>query len=953
MNAIFTTLLAFGLAGAAPAAAQDAPAEEKAGEKKESAERAPLSRPDPPVELDEDRKPQTRTGGDCLIRNATVLTVTDGVLEGASILVREGKIRAIGRGIEAPEGVVVIDAGGKFVAPGMIDCHSHMASDSTNEGSRSITAEVRIEDVIDPEDRTIFRALAGGTTTAHVLHGSANVIGGQDATIKLRWGKNADEILFEDAPQGIKFALGENPKRSNSAGGAREGPSRFPSTRMGVEATLRRAFTRAREYMEEWAVYAAKREAGEHVVAPRHDVRLETLAGILRGEIGVHSHCYRADEILMLLRVADDFGFRVRTLQHVLEGYKVAPEIAAHGAGASTFSDWWAYKMEAYDAIPYNGALLAQAGVVTSFNSDSGELVRRLHLEAAKGVKYGGLPEDEALALLTLNPAKQLGIEERVGSIEIGKDADLAIYDAHPMSVYSKCVMTLVDGEVYFERRPGTYDAFVEELRGVADARRARDAERPREKGEREKPPAGWVAPEVAIPGEGPPPSPGAGTFAIVGATVHPVTAPEIENGTIVFRDGRIEAVGGPGVAVPPDAVVVSAPGLHVYPGLIDSGSGLGLNEIGSVAATRDSNEGGTSQADLRVAAAIHPDSTHIPVTRVNGITTAIVQPGGALLSGQSALVRLDGWTWEQMIVVDPLALHVQFPRVPAPRGEGEEETEPRRGRRGEGAATEQAFEERIKPLREAFREALEYARKRETAAARGLRPPEDDLRLAALVPYARGERPVVIEASGRREIQAAIRFAEEIGIRIVIAGAAEAWKVADLLAAKDIPVIVGPVLTTPREAYDPYDAAYANAGVLHRLGVRIAFRSNDSSNARNLPYHAGMAAAFGLPAEEALKAVTIAPARLWGVSHLVGSLEPGKVADVLVTDGDPLEIRTNVHYLFLAGKPTTLETKHTELYTRYLERLEPPLRLAVPRPIVQGRIEAVPAAGTRARNKR
>ncbi|HET6202736.1 MAG TPA: amidohydrolase family protein [Planctomycetota bacterium] len=883
--------------------------------------RPAIERPEQPVELEADRKPATRTGGDCLIRDATVLTVSHGTIPRASILVRGGKIAAVGADLAAPAGVAVIDARGKFVAPGMEDCHSHMAIEGVNEGTVSISAEVRIRDVINPDDETIYRALAGGTTLAHLLHGSANVIGGQDAVIKLRYGKDAAGLLFDAARPGIKFALGENPKQSNSPRDASR-PGRFPGTRMGVEAVLRRAFTEAREYAARWKEYEARKAEGEDVLPPRKDLRLDTLLGILRGEISVHSHCYRADEILMLLRTAESFGFRIRTLQHVLEGYKVARELAAHGVGASTFSDWWAYKMEAYDAIPYNGALLIRAGVFTSFNSDSGELVRRLHLECAKGMKYGGLTEDEALALLTLNPAKQLGVDARTGSIDLGKDADLAIYDAHPMSVYAKCVMTLVDGEVYFERRPEPWSDFAAGLAKAAEARRKADAEEAPEtqpapsSAKRTKGPVGWRAEKVAVrPG---PPIAGAGAYAIRGATIHPVTASPIESGTIVLRGGWIAEVGGREIPVPSDATVIDARGLHVYPGLLDSGTTLGLTEVGAVAATRDSSEMGTIQSDCRVAASINPESEHIPVARVNGITTAVVHPGGALLAGQSALVRLDGWTWEEMVVQDPLALHVSFPSVPR---RDDEEEQPRPA----GPQPQEGLSLRLKPLKEAFGEAREYGRKQDEARARGLRPIAPDLRLEALVPYVRGEKPVVIHASGRREIREAVKFAEENGIKIAIAGGLEAWKVADLLAAKDVPVLVGPVLATPREDYDPYDAAYANASVLGKVGVRFAFQTDDSSNVRNLPYQAGMAAAFGLPKEEALRAVTIAPAEIWGVGHLVGSLEVGKVADVIVTDGDPLEIRTQVRHLFLGGKPVSLETKHTRLYEKYLKRLRDP----------------------------
>jgi len=388
-----------------------------------------------------------------LIKNATILTVTNGTIEGGSILIRDGRIAAVGKNINAPANARVIDAAGKFVMPGIIDCHSHIAVDgSVNEGTLSVTSMVRIQDVLDPTDINIYRDLAGGVTTANILHGSANAIGGQNAVIKMRWGKTADEMLFEGAPPGIKFALGENPKRSNfnPAPGAQR---RFPATRMGVEETIREAFTQARDYMKRWDEYNRRKKAGEDVIAPEKDLKLEPLAEILRGERLVHAHCYRADEILMLIRLAEEFGFKIATFQHVLEGYKVAKEIAAHGAGASTFSDWWAYKVEAYDAIPHNAAIMTRKGVVVSINSDSAEMARRLNQEAAKSVKYGGLTEEEALKLITINPAKQLGIDKRVGSIEVGKDADLVIYNNHPLSIYATVERVFIDGEVYFDRQ--------------------------------------------------------------------------------------------------------------------------------------------------------------------------------------------------------------------------------------------------------------------------------------------------------------------------------------------------------------------------------------------------------------------------------------------------------------------------------------------------------------------
>lgn len=384
---------------------------------------------------------------DVAIRNATVLTIANGIIENGTVLVRDGRIAAVGPNVTVPEGVRVIDGTGMYVMPGIIDAHSHMAIEGgINEGSESVTPEVIVP--VRDDDQTIYRALAGGVTSALLLHGSANTIGGQGAVIKMRWGQPADSLYFDGAHRIVKFALGENVTRASSS--APDSLRRFPKTRMGVEQTLRWWFTQAREYDEEWQAYRAQRD--RNAVPPRRDLRLEALADIMRGDIKVHAHSYRSDEILMLMRVAEDFGFRINTFQHVLEGYKVADELAKHGAMASTFAENWGYKVEAQDAIPHNMAIMTSRGVVVSVNSDSGERVRRLYQEAAIGMKYGGMSENEALKMITLNPAKQLGVDEMVGTIEVGKQADLAIFSAHPFAPEAHVEMTLVDGKIYFDR---------------------------------------------------------------------------------------------------------------------------------------------------------------------------------------------------------------------------------------------------------------------------------------------------------------------------------------------------------------------------------------------------------------------------------------------------------------------------------------------------------------------
>ena len=388
-----------------------------------------------------------------IFRGATVWTSAEaGTVEGAVVVIEDGVIRYVGPGELAPqlEGLEEVDATGMHITPGLIDCHSHTGiSGGVNEVGRRVTSEVRIEDVIDPDDMNFYRQLAGGLTAANQLHGSANAIGGQNSVIKLRWGVlYPDEMLIESAMPGIKFALGENPKRV-AAGSDR--PGEYPTTRMGVEALIRDRLVAGKEYREAWDRYnASSAFERRSVLPPKVNLELQAMGEIIAGERWIHSHSYRQDEILMLGRLAQEFGFKIGTFQHVLEGYKVADAIKESAVGASTFSDWWAYKFEVIDAIPHNAAIMAEVGVNVSINSDSDEHARRLNTEAGKAMKYGGMSADEALKLVTLNPAIQLGIADRTGSLEAGKDADLAIWSGNPLSYASRCVSTWVDGAELF-----------------------------------------------------------------------------------------------------------------------------------------------------------------------------------------------------------------------------------------------------------------------------------------------------------------------------------------------------------------------------------------------------------------------------------------------------------------------------------------------------------------------
>lgn len=375
---------------------------------------------------------------DLLIKNATVWTnEKEGILENADVLVRNGKIVEVGKNVSS-RSAKVIDGTGKYLTPGIIDEHSHIAAASINEGGQSVTSEVRIADNLEPEDIDIYRQLSGGVTSSHILHGSANTIGGQTQLIKLRWGVNAEELKFAGSDGFIKFALGENVKRTTSSNN-----NRFPDTRMGVEEVLNDAFARAVDYQKEMKA----NPKGYH-----RDLELDALVEILNRKRFITCHSYVQSEITAAMRVGDKYGFPFNTFTHILEGYKVADKMKAHGANASTFSDWWGYKTEVQDAIPYNAAIMTKVGLNVCINSDDGEMARRLNQEAAKSIRNGGLTEEEAFRMVTINPAKALHVQDKVGSIKAGKDADLVLWTNNPLSIYAKADKTIVDGIVYFDR---------------------------------------------------------------------------------------------------------------------------------------------------------------------------------------------------------------------------------------------------------------------------------------------------------------------------------------------------------------------------------------------------------------------------------------------------------------------------------------------------------------------
>lgn len=837
--------------------------------------------PQLPVELEADRKPTLQTHGDVLIRHGRVLTVSHGELKDTDVLVRDGHIAEIGKNIVAKPGTPTIDATGYTVTPGIVDSHSHRAEDESNEYTDSVTAEVRIADVLNSEAPGLYTALASGITSMLVLHGSANAIGGQSIVIKNKWKHPVTELPFPGAPHMIKFALGENPRGVN---GGRRG--RYPATRMGVESIYRRAFADAQTYTKQWEAYRAN--PGKEA-PPRRDLRLEALSDILSGKTWVQCHSYRQDEMLMMARLSQEFHFHL-VLQHALESYKIAPELAKAGIPVSMFGDGFTYKVEVVDSSPMAAAIADKAGVTVAINTDTFAGTVPLTQDAGRSVRFGTTP-DHAVRMLTINPAKEMGIDSRVGTLDVGKDADIAIWKGDPLSVYSKCMYTIVDGEVLFQRR----DSFhVDAKSAASDGLVAKTFN-----------PASWTTPRS---GE---------AYLIHGGTVHLGSGQPPVQADVLISSGKIAAVGS-SMKVPSGAVSVDGKGLHIYPGLIDGGSYLGLQEVESVEATIDHAENGDWHPDLIALHSVNPDSVHIPETRFNGVTTSYVRASSGSLAGQGSIINLAGYTTEQMGVVTTAGLDVYVPA--ALSGEFVAFLPP------DVVATQNGqIKARVQEIRDAFGRAKRYLAAKDAGVN-----PAFDTKLEAMRPYVSGTTPVMFHAGSAGQIRTALALAKEFGLRAVIVGGQESWKVAKLLADRKVPVVLDipatscPAETNPLDSMDPYDAPYAVASILHDAGVKFCFQSNGSDGAMNLPYGVGRMCAFGLSHDAAMDALTRDAAAILGVGNQLGSLTEGKMANVIVTDGDPLEQTTNVRYLFIGGKPVPLTSHYTDLWAKYTARLEP-----------------------------
>lgn len=830
-----------------------------------------------PIETDALRVPVTKTGGSVLIKNGRVLTITNGFLDGADVLIQGGKIVAIGKNITPPAGVKVIDATGKFVSPGLVDAHNHTGTDDVNEWSDSITAETRIHDVLNPNFGGVWTANASGITSGLILHGSANPIGGQSVVIKFKWKEPYENVVIKDAPRMIKFALGENPKRPGDG-------NRFPGSRMGVEAVIRRGFADAKDYIRQWDAYE---KDPSRVPIPRRDLRLEALADILRGKIVVQCHSYRQDEMLMIAKLSKELGFKL-VLQHALESYKIAPELAKMNVPVSIFSNGFAYKLEVTDSMPLATAILDKAGVLVSINTDTFNGDLPLHIDAGRTVRYGVSP-DHALRMITLNPAIELGIDKHVGSLEPGKDGDVAIWSGHPLSTFSKCVMTLVDGEVRFERR----DAH--NIDRAASAGNDLHAQ-----------PEFKSIPDMKV---------GAKTsgFLIKGATVHPVNGPAIPNGEVLTDGERILAV-GKNLKATAGTQVIDAKGLHVYPGFIDAGSQLGLAEIGQVPSGTDLNERGEINPDLRAITAVDPAIEQFGLNRFNGVTNALVVPQSGFIPGQAGLVHTAGLAPDDVAAEPLAALAVRVPEGP-------------------GRAALETADDRTKLLqdtgdgRRRLRKWFEASVRYRAAKLAG-ELTATDVKEEAMIPYLEGKKPVLFAADGVDAIRWAIRFAKEFKLRPVIMGGAESWRIAAELKEANVPVVLdAPAVASPSavgtlDPLDPYDTVFATSAILRRAGVRIAYRTNNWDGGFDLPFMVGRACAFGLSNGDAIRALTSDAAAILGVDDRLGTLAPGRIANIVITDGDPLDQTTLTKFLLIRGRPASLQNHYTELYERYAARV-------------------------------
>ena len=910
------------------------------------------------------------------ITGGTVLTATGKRHAPGLVILERGAITYVGEasGRAIPRGAQTIDARGKTITPGLIDSHSHIgvysapgavAHQDGNEVSAPVTAQARAEYGYWPQDPSITRALAGGVTSALILPGSANLIGGRGYTVQMRLGRTAEEARFPGAPPTIKMACGENPKRVYGEKGVL-------LTRMAEYAAFRTALHQAAEYRAkhrayrrnrvEWVEKRARAAQQEKEVAkpgtagrvkpepapepPPRDLGLETLGRVLSGDVLVQVHCYRADDMRAMVAVADEFKFRIRSFHHALEAYKLRDLLAERGIAVSTWSDWWGFKMEAFDGIQENAALIAEAGGRPVIHSDSSVGIQRLNQDAGKAMFAGRaagieISDDEALRWVTANPAWVLGIDDVTGTLEKGKRADVVVWNGSPFSVYSRPDVVIRAGEIAFERSRGLEPSDFEVANsaplkgwkaGTGPGKPGTGSRSGARTGSGSRAGAGAVASANTGAGAGGA-APSAADeaarqrpdFAIEGATVHVTPSKVIEGATLVVQKGRVVAVGR-SVSVPSGLRRIDGRGRVVTAGLVDASSTMGLVEVELEPSSVDGRFDQTSpiQAAYSAVDGYDPSSVAIPVARAGGVTSVVSAPGGGFVSGTAAWVNLaDRVSGDEAIVKAPLAMYATLGEGALPSTSG-----------SRGLATLR--------LRELLDDAVQYARRRGNYERNQTRAfAASRLDLEALVPVVRGALPLVVRAHRAPDIRAAMRLARQLRLRLVIEGGTEAWMLAGELARARVPVLLNPIHNLPA-SFERVHVRDDAAAVLARAGVEVALSTLGSgSEARTVRQLAGIAVANGLPHDQAIAAITDVPARAFGVRGR-GTLERGQAADLVVWTGDPLELSTRAERVVIAGVEQPLASRQSDLRERY--RALVPARRSRPAPIpgVEG---ATPAA--------
>jgi imidazolonepropionase-like amidohydrolase len=848
----------------------------------------------------------------------------------------------------------VIDTRGRWVTPGIIDTHSHMgvypvpsvqAHADGNEATSPTTPEMRAADSFWPQDPALGRAVAAGVTTIQVLPGSANLIGGAGETIHMHPGRTVTEMTFPGAPPTMKMACGENPKRVYGE------QHQAPSTRMGNVAGYREAFQAAIEYGRAWehwqrahqawarehgededAPATAGDEAAEHhahhgdrearghhdhgvtgqdtaidaedhdgdtgpPTPPTRDFGHELLLGALQGRVLVQMHCYRADEMARMIEVGQEMGFRVRSFHHAVEAYKIRDLLHDADISISTWTDWWGFKLEAFDAIPENLGLLTESGVRGVLHSDSPMLVQRLNQEVGKAVTAArargiAITDDQALRWITANAAWTLGIEDRTGTLEVGRMADVVVWSAHPFSVYARADLVFVDGVLEHERSAdpvGRRSDFELGLDEEPSPDVARGGARGPRRTPRRVPPARPVtgAPTLAI----------TGVRVLTGVTGDGAEIPEA---TVIVAGDRIARVvsGAMPVAAP---TVIDGHGLVLTPGFIAVETHLGLAEIDLETSTRDAGHESAPDAIRAAFTAVdgyNPLSTLIPVARLGGVLAAVSTPEGGLVSGTSSFVDLAGR--DRSVVRDAeTALHVDL-------GEG-----------GVGAA-HGARPAAIQRLRELFDDARLFARQRAAFDRAQMRETHvSRLDLERVVQALERALPVVVRVSRAADILGVLALAADYDLRLVLSGAEEAWRVADAIAAAGVPVIVQPMANLPSH-FGALHTRFDNAALLTAAGVEVMIYEPGAWDVRNLRQEAGNAVAWGMPRDAALAAITSVPARVFDQGEGYGEIAPGRVASMVLWSGDPFETTTTVARIFVRGRELPLRSRQTALFERY-----------------------------------